>query len=88
MDWTGRRDADWDYLRRFGDAWAEVNREAFWSAYTAEAGSGGLLPDAAATTSVLLRAFEIQKAIYEVGYELGHRPDLAWIPIEFLERQA
>ncbi|MEA2645381.1 MAG: maltokinase [Chloroflexota bacterium] len=86
VDWSTSRDTDWDHLRRFRDAWAEVNREAFWTAYTAETGAGGLLPDAA-STAVLLKAFEVQKAIYEVGYELGHRPDLAWIPIEFLERQ-
>jgi len=30
------------------------------------------------------RAFEVSKAVYEVGYELGHRPDWVEIPRRFL----
>ena len=35
---------------------------------------------------VLRRAFEVQKAVYEIGYELGHRPAWAAIPLRFLLR--
>jgi maltokinase len=35
---------------------------------------------------VLRRAFEVQKAVYEIGYELGHRPAWASIPLRFLLR--
>jgi trehalose synthase-fused probable maltokinase len=71
-------DPDWERLLAYGDAWAEVNRDAFWDAYVGAVGGGDLLPDAGVVAAVL-RAFEVQKAIYELGYELGHRPDLAWI---------
>ena len=50
-----------------------------WSAST---GSGLLPGDGGAL--VVRRAFEVSKAVYEVGYELGHRPDWVEIPLRFL----
>ncbi len=56
--------------------WAERNRRAFSDGYASVAGNdprqaGGLL-----------RAFELDKAIYEVVYEHGHRPLWAAIPMQ------
>ena len=73
-------------LLPYADAWAGVNREAFWDAYVATAAGHGLLPGGD-SARVLLEAFETQKALYEVDYELKHRPDWLWIPARFLERQ-
>lgn len=78
-------DPDWEQLLAYGDAWAEVNREAFWDAYVGAVGATGLLPASSAVGTVL-RAFEVQKAIYEFGYELGHRPELAWVPLQALRQ--
>lgn len=68
-----------------GDAWTAANRAAFWAAYTSHTLGSGLLPRAE-DAMVMLRAFELRKAVYEVGYELGHRPDWALIPLRFLSR--
>jgi len=38
----------------------------------------GLLPPREATER-LLRIFELEKAVYELRYELTHRPD--WVPV-------
>ena len=38
--------------------------------------------DAVAETHVLLEAYLVDKAIYEVGYELNNRPDWLVIPFE------
>jgi trehalose synthase-fused probable maltokinase len=76
-----------DHLRALGDAWASVNRDAFWAAYLAGVDGTGLLPAPGAALTVR-RAFEVQKAVYEVEYELGHRPGWVHIPIEFLLRGA
>ncbi|HET9050977.1 MAG TPA: hypothetical protein VFO60_04695, partial [Candidatus Dormibacteraeota bacterium] len=76
-------DPEWTRLEPLGDAWSAANRAAFWSAYTETVEGSPLLPDEAAT-GVLLRAFELRKAVYETGYELGHRPDWIGIPMRFL----
>jgi maltokinase len=74
-------------LAGFGDAWAEANREAFWSAYLEAIGSNPILPPSG-TALAVRRAFEVQKAVYEIGYELGHRPAWVEIPLRFLLRGA
>jgi trehalose synthase-fused probable maltokinase len=79
-------DPDRDRLMAYGDAWAAANRRLFWGAYLARVGTAPMLPDAAATTA-LRRAFEVQKAVYEADYELGHRPDWLAIPLRFLLRE-
>ena len=71
-------------LRRQGDAWAEANRRLFWGAYLARVGDHPLLPGSAEDTLALRRAWELRKAVYEVGYELGHRPDWVGLPLRFL----
>lgn len=74
-----------EHLSLLGETWARINRDSFWAAYLAEIGDAGALAEPG-TSLTLRRAFEVQKAIYEVGYELGHRPAWAAIPLGFLLR--
>jgi maltokinase len=75
-----------DELRRFADAWVERNRDAYLSGYLRTDGLDALLPRGEADRNVVLEAFELGKAVYEVGYEREHRPDWEHIPRSAIER--
>ena len=80
---TTPTDPAWAGLLAQGHTWAWVNRKAFWSTYVERTAGTTLIPDPGAALT-LRRAFEIQKAVYEVGYELAHRPQWAQVPLAFL----
>jgi maltokinase len=73
----------WRHLSAAGEAWAVANRDALWAAYLERVEGTALLP-AGGDALVVRRAFEVNKAVYEVGYELGHRPGWVGIPLHFL----
>lgn len=58
--------------------WEERARRAFLDDYLAEV-EPSLMPPTAAATRTLLSLMELEKAVYELRYELDHRPD--WVPI-------
>jgi maltokinase len=60
--------------------WTARNSTAFCDGYSAVA---GVDPRQA---SGLLRAFELEKAVYEVVYEHGHRPNWEGIPLQAVSR--
>ena len=75
-----------DELRLLADAWAERAVNTFLSGYADLDEVHRLLPQARASRDALLSVFEMDKAVYEVAYELAHRPDLVDLPIRAVER--
>jgi maltose alpha-D-glucosyltransferase/alpha-amylase len=72
------------------EAWTAAMSDALLSAYldsidaaSAEGGTPGapLVPADRAQSSLLLDLFLLEKALYEVRYELGHRPDWVAFPL-------
>jgi len=69
------------------DAWEARNRDAFLAGYYgSDAHVEDLLPGDEDDRGTLLAAFELDKAVYEVLYELNHRPELVHVPLAGIRR--
>jgi maltokinase len=79
------RDVDPE-LGKLAEAWESRTVEAFWRGYQRTDQVQQLLPAAEADQQALLDAFELDKAVYEVSYELAHRPSWADIPATAIGR--
>jgi maltokinase len=79
----GQSDADLGPLAR---AWEDRNADAFLDAYWRADGVDAVLPRSAEGRRLLLEAFLVDKAVYEVGYERAHRPDWVGIPLSAVHR--
>ncbi len=64
------------------DDWLEATNSAFLSAYTTGIAGSGILPDDEAVARDLIEFFVMQKAVYEIGYELANRPNWIGIPLD------
>lgn len=73
-------------LSKLAEAWETRTVDAFWHGYLRTEGVAPLLPADEADQQALLGAFELDKAVYEVSYELAHRPSWADIPAAAVER--
>ncbi|MDC0706893.1 phosphotransferase [Stigmatella sp. ncwal1] len=61
-------------------------REAFLEGYREVTRGAAFLPADEASFGTMLRAFELEKLLYEVRYELQNRPDWVRIPVQALLR--
>jgi maltokinase len=67
------------------EGWEASVRESFLEGYF-EAVDSALLPHGQDAVARLLSVFELEKAIYELRYELNNRPDWVGIPVAGIER--
>ncbi len=70
-------------LEAVARAWEVLSRAAFLEAYAAAAVTGGLYADRSQfdATLALRDMFELEKAMYELRYELQNRPDWVAVPL-------
>jgi maltose alpha-D-glucosyltransferase/alpha-amylase len=70
---------EFERLQPAAQEWERATREAFLSAYR------NAMPQVDASVSIdtqLLGLFELEKALYELRYELNNRPDWAQVPLQ------
>ncbi len=70
---------------RLVDGWEPAARAAFLDGYLA-AVDPALLPASPVATRTLLSLLELEKVVYEIGYELDHRPEWVGLPVAGLRR--
>jgi maltose alpha-D-glucosyltransferase / alpha-amylase len=71
---------DYGLLAPWADIWQRWAGEAFLSGYRAAIGTELIVSDTRQFNK-LLTAFMLEKALYELGYELNNRPDWIRIPL-------
>jgi predicted trehalose synthase len=67
------------------DGWEEHARARFLDGYEGRV-DRNLLPPGQQATDRLLSVFELEKAVYELRYELNNRPDWVSIPVAGIVR--
>jgi trehalose synthase-fused probable maltokinase len=77
-----------DRLAPWAEHWEHQVQAAFLEGYLAETWErgAGFLPSDRTHLDAALRAFTLDKTIYELHYELNHRPAWVRIPLESLRR--
>ena len=83
---TERDSDEWRRLEPWANDWEELARERFLGSYLRRSHEGHFLPADRETLGAMIDFFEIDKALYELDYERGHRPQWAWIPRRGIER--
>ncbi|HYN99538.1 MAG TPA: hypothetical protein VEU28_07665, partial [Actinomycetota bacterium] len=85
--WTAAAEQeDHEIAQELAHEWEQRNRGAFVDGYLRAAReAGGLLPKDEDNFGLVLKAFELDRGIYEIGYELAHRPEWVKIPMAAIQ---
>jgi maltose alpha-D-glucosyltransferase/alpha-amylase len=68
-------------LDEFLNTWRTESSRAFYAGIREAVGSGRLWPQDEEIARRLLRFFLVEKAFYEISYELANRPDWIAVPV-------
>jgi maltose alpha-D-glucosyltransferase/alpha-amylase len=71
----------YERLETWGRCWYSWVAASFVRSYLAASSGAAYLPASTEGTAALLEIFMLEKAIYELGYEMGSRPDWAGVPL-------
>ncbi len=75
------REEDRAFLEHWADLWYRQLSAIFLESYLLATAGASFLPKKESDLQILLEAYLLDKAVYEVGYELNHRPDWVLIPV-------
>jgi maltose alpha-D-glucosyltransferase/alpha-amylase len=75
------RPDDFDRLEQWARLWQTWTAASFLRAYFGTAGAAPFIPADPAQCEALLQAYVLDKALYELHYELNNRPDWVRIPL-------
>ena len=84
--YTAARPDAFEHLSRWAEAWDTWTTGAFLRGYFGTVNHALFLPGNPAQRDDLLCLFVLEKALYELNYELNNRPDWLRIPVFGIRR--
>ncbi len=75
------RKEDVPFLERWADLWYRQTSSLFLQSYLNATSSATFIPKSSEDLQIILEAYLLDKAVYEIGYELNNRPSWVVIPI-------
>jgi maltose alpha-D-glucosyltransferase/alpha-amylase len=75
------RKEDVPFLERWADLWYRHMGSVFLQSYLKTAGNAIFIPQSGEDLQIMLEAYLLDKAVYEIGYELNNRPSWVVIPV-------
>lgn len=86
FDYAAATELTGEMMQPLAQAWVATVSSAFLESYREVAQNGDFLPKQQAEFDALLDAYLIEKAVYELQYELNNRPDWVRIPAQGILR--
>jgi maltose alpha-D-glucosyltransferase / alpha-amylase len=81
MQRTHVRAEDVPYLQPWTQAWYRYNANIFFNSYLLTVTGAPFMPADRDEIDIMLQSFMLDKAVYELGYELNNRPEWLSIPL-------
>ncbi|HBG06998.1 MAG: maltose alpha-D-glucosyltransferase [Geobacteraceae bacterium GWC2_58_44] len=81
MQRTQVREEDVPYLVPWVQAWYRYNAGIFLASYQKSVAGSSFMPKEQEEADIMLHTFMLDKALYELGYELNNRPEWVSLPI-------
>jgi maltose alpha-D-glucosyltransferase/alpha-amylase len=75
------RKEDVPFLERWADLWYRHTSSLFLQSYLHTTASAIFIPKNSEDFQIMLEAYLLDKAVYEIAYELNNRPNWVIIPI-------
>jgi maltose alpha-D-glucosyltransferase / alpha-amylase len=76
------RKEDVPFLERWADLWYRHMGSVFLHSYLKTTGSAAVfIPQNTEDLQIMIEAYLLDKAVYEIGYELNNRPSWVVIPV-------
>jgi maltose alpha-D-glucosyltransferase/alpha-amylase len=80
------RQQDMPFLERWADLWYRQMSSVFLRSYLNTTAGAIFIPKNSDDLQVIVESYLLDKAVYEIGYELNHRPSWVLIPVRGIKQ--
>jgi maltose alpha-D-glucosyltransferase / alpha-amylase len=80
------RQQDVPFLERWADLWYRQMSSVFLQSYLSTTAGAIFIPKNSDDLQIIVESYLLDKAVYEIGYELNHRPSWVLIPVRGIKQ--